>query len=318
MRILVKAFVLLFSVQALAAAAAPVPTGSRQVEIERVLVDYYRFMGEEDPAAGSALRDCDRIELTRAVADEISLLAPRQFNDLMGHLLADYRTNPEHRAVIEGLLGETRLRVLNEVLGLDRKHPIEGVIDDVFSVFTVAYAFRFGKGIWETRGSGLQGLPRFRLAVSNVVRNLAATRQQKLTLLGIGTGAAAAHAIYEYLETKRLDPASLLESVQKDVVREIAVRMAEARAQLKAVRLEQLRSRPAEFAASAEKLQDSAEQALGELEHLRKSAPQLAALLNPAADDAAANRNLCAQILMRLEQIELSGALRGSGGVRRY
>ena len=34
------------------------------------------------------------------------------------------------------------------------------LLDDVFAVWTVAYTFGFGKGLWASRGSGLKGIER--------------------------------------------------------------------------------------------------------------------------------------------------------------
>lgn len=191
-------------------------------EIADAIADYHEMPRASD--ADQALAS----EVADALADETAILGPVPFNDLVGHLLADYRHHSKHRASIADLLQRLRQRILPE---LKEEHSkLNSVLDGVILAWTAVYVYSFGKGLWKSRGSGLRGLPLFRHVVKKVTENLPVyTLKLELKTTGTGIALGAAQAVYYSLETHRMDPLPKLALLQKQILDEHEARIIDAR-----------------------------------------------------------------------------------------
>lgn len=181
-------------------------------QIEAAVVDYYRL---------SHRRSDEAQELASALSEEIALLHPVPFNDLIGHLLADYRHHPENRAAINALIAEVRDVSAAELRPAGKDQWIQTVIDDTFTAWAAAYAFGFGKGLWKSRGNGLGTLPRFREAISHAGAHIPLHLRTKLGITAAGASTGALHVVLNGLEIRKADPEHLLEAVQKDLLNDL-------------------------------------------------------------------------------------------------
>ncbi len=246
-------------------------------EIERMISkDFYRLYSSQ-PGKAETPDPAALAEITEAVAETIGVLPPETFNDIVGHLLAEYRQNPRNRAAIEALLPAVRAQVAR-TLDEDRKSPVFTVIDDVFRVWTAAYAFRFGKGLWASRGSGLKGIERFRHVVKTVTERLPQSRRSTLALAGVGTGIGLAHALYEHLQTRKLDPMPLLRETQREAVHELAVLAADLKTEVWAASGTLGVSRARSILSESRRIQI-------QVLHFSEAAPQLTSQLEPIVED---------------------------------
>lgn len=168
--------------------------------------------------AARPLYRADRLEMVQALADEIAVLAPVAFNDLLGHLLADYQQTPGDRPGLDGLFGALETGLQPEFKARRDRIALIVVIDDVFAAWSVASVFAFGRGVWISRGSGLETIPKFRLLVRNIVLSTPRSLRARLAVLGLGGGAAAVQLLYRALATTRQDPAPALAAVQAELV----------------------------------------------------------------------------------------------------
>jgi hypothetical protein len=279
-------------------------------EVEAAITEFYGFYNSQSSTIGGyGLSDIDKNELADAIADQIAVLGPGGFNDVIGHLAADYRQNPENRAAVEALMAISRFKVMTELLANDERTPLMTVLDDVFVVWSAAYMFGFGKGLWKSRGSGLKGVARFRHSVETVAGNLPKGRMNLLKIAGIGTSVGLVHSVYNYLETKKRDPMMLLRTIQTDVVHDLGVRAAGLRDVLKAINpnapnleIDALRMR----LSSADKEISSLEQ---QLMHLFTSATQLRGRMQPITEDIQVARSLIARLGMQFDIREIGDVL---------
>ena len=228
-------------------------------QIERAITDYYRFSNPESqpmgisssasdagvsssssmdaglpPVSGAGLEDVDLDELADALADQIAILPPIFFNDVLGHLMADYRHNMDHRAPIEILIQKLRTKVAAELQQRRESHPVLTVIGDTFTAFSVAYAFGFGRAVWTTRGQGLARIPRFQAVVRSASEFIQTRNVQVAALLG-GSAAGIAEVIYQRFQTQRQDPALALRSVRDQVVRDLATEVVNTKTTLESL-----------------------------------------------------------------------------------
>jgi hypothetical protein len=284
-------------------------------EIERAIVDFYGFYDNRSP--DFALSDVDKAEMADALADMVAVLRPTAFNDVLGHFAAEYRQNAKNREAIEILMLKSREKIARELQENRERHPVLTVIDDVFLVWTVTYSFGFGKGLWRSRGSGLQGLDRFKHVVRSVSENLPRGKRNALMIVGVGTTAGIIHAVYNHLETVKLDPRDLLTRIQADVVQELGTRMAGIRDELKAITPERLRLSPATYRDRFNVIDPEVSKMQRELEHLYVSAPHLRSRMQLIADDLRSVRTQLAQLSMQLDLLDYGNSHRspieGSG-----
>lgn len=276
--------------------AFPAPVFARSSfnpdEIEATISEFYGIYSATPGPEADGLTEADKLEIADSLGDMVAVLNPNQFNDVLGHLAADYRQNPDHRVPIELLLDLTYRKIAPELQHDREKHPVITVIDKVFLVWTIAYTFRFGKGLWRSRGSGLKGLERFQHVVKTTVAELRVKNPGEFRrILAIGAGIGVAEVIYDYLSTKKLDPRHMLSETQADIVRELAQKMADARKELKTL-FTLSKSDPARFRAGAAAsrarlaaIDGLASKAQPELQHLYDAASQLRATMEPIAAD---------------------------------
>ena len=278
-------------------------------ELEGGIQEFYDLYGTNgSDGTEGPLTPADKQEYAQSISEMVSYLDPTPFNDVVGHLAADYGTNPSHRAAIELIMSQIHAAVLPELRRQSEQSAVTTVLDDVFKAWTVAYAFGFGKGLWRSRGSGLQGLDRFKHVVTTISTNLPRTSREHLIAAGIGAGAGVAHAIYLHLQTKKLDPARVLLDAQSSVVQSLAEKTALARSQLN--RYGQMREIPGGERETVRSLLQTVDPALrstqDELTHLYDAAPSLRSRMSPIADDLRAARTLVGQLSLRLDGDELS------------
>jgi hypothetical protein len=301
-------------------------------QIERAIIEYYDFFNQQQPTDQSAdagtghatpsaplLEDADLIELADALADQLAILPPIAFNDVLGHLMADYRHHADHRAPIELLVAKIYTKIAGELQQRRESHPVLTVIGDTFTAFGVAYAFGFGRAAWGTRGRGLRGIARFQAIVQGA-SDAVMTRNARLAVLLGGTSVGIAHALYNHLETQRLDPSLLLRNTRADLARDLSRRIAELRAEVEqAIQLDEGRS-AAERASTLQRREQTFRRASDalpsltqEVEQLHSIAPALRGTLEPAHQDLRNAIELCLQLARRLP--ENSPVLHGAPGV---
>jgi hypothetical protein len=273
-------------------------------ELEGAIREFYDLYGTQ----GADLTEADKLEYADSVAEMVSILDPTPFNDVVGHMAADYGSNPAHRPAIELILTRLHSAVLPQLRAQAEHSAVMTVLDDVFKAWTVAYAFGFGKGLWRSRGSGLQGIERFRHVVTTVSANLPRTTRQHLMAAGIGAGAGIGHAIYLHLQTKKLDPSQILRDAQSSVVQRLATQTADARAELsRYAGLPEIASTQRETVrALLQRLDPQLRSAQDELSHLYDTAPHLRPQMSPIADDLRAARGMLGRVSLKLDGDELS------------
>ena len=248
------------------------------VEIEAAIIEYYDFYNS--PPSG--LNETDLTEMAGALAEMIGILKPTAFNDVMGHLVSDYGNHSENRDAIQLLMSLTHDQIANE-LKMDKENPVLTVVDDVFKVWSVAYAFGFGKGIWISRGSGLAGIEKFKFIVQNISREFVRVNKSAVWITAAGGAIGVTHAVYGYLATKKLDPRALLENAQGGILMDIATRMAKYRDELRAIRLEKdpKNDHQKRFA----EIQKEVTEATQSLQYLYNQTPYLRGKMEPIAQD---------------------------------
>jgi hypothetical protein len=273
-------------------------------ELEAAIINFYEIHAGTAPGSAD-LTDIDRQEMADALADMVAILKPTQFNDVVGHLAVDYRQNPEHREPIEQLSYRIYEKILPELEERREGHPVITVIDDVFLAFSLAYTFGFGKGLWRSRGSGLTGIARFKHVVKTISTNLPRGRRTSLALLGIGTTAGVIHAVYNHLETKKLDPKDLLSSTQDGVVTDLATKIAALRDELKAIKDADLEADPARYRTRLTEAEKTLMSSQKEMEHLYTAASQFRSRMQPIAEDLVSVRAQLSRLNAKLDLIEL-------------
>lgn len=231
-------------------------------ELEGKITRYYRVHDKPSgPAYGAAL------------AKRLALLPPESFNDLLGHLGSDYWHHPENRQAIGALLERLTEAVRPELEAQD-EHPIHKFITDFSTAFVAAYAFGFGKSVWQTRGLGLKRLELFKTVLKNTLAEARLiNRVYRWELLAAGTGAGAIHAVYAELETKKRNPETFLRAIQQELLHRHATRAAALRDLL----TEQARLGKALSEAELEAISAEAETISDEVDLLHESAPELRA-----------------------------------------
>jgi hypothetical protein len=206
-------------------------------QVEQAITEFYSV--SQDPSLSGA----DREELADALADEITILRPIYYNSVIGLLVQEYRQEADHRQMIEGLIEHVQSKVQPELDRVSQRHPVITVVDDVFRVWSAVYVVGMSQGLWESRASGLKGIERFREAVTRVTQSIPSRRRAALLAVGIGTPVGIAHAIYQHLETRRIDPTRLLREEQKDIVSSIRAALAKHQAERGARQLTASRAR---------------------------------------------------------------------------
>lgn len=256
----------------------------RPDEVYCAIIEYYGFSAGLSPGSDQ-LTSADKHEMADALADMLAILAPESFNDVMGHLVVDYRQHPRFRAGLEDLMSTTYSKISEELHRTRDQHPVVTVIDDVFKVWGVVYVFGFGRGLWRSRGSGLKGLEKFRHIVKTVSTNLPRSRRAMLAIAGVGTTIGIVEAIYNHLETKKLDPRELLRSVQSEAVTGLATTIVVLRDELRPVTQAQVRAGPERYRTRVLEVRAQVRGLLTEVEHLYAAAEPLRSQLQPVAQD---------------------------------
>jgi len=278
-------------------------------ELEGGIKEFYDLYGSNgtDGTEGP-LTEIDKLEYADSISELVSYLDPTPFNDVVGHMAADYGTNPTHRGAIEAIVSRLHAAVLPQLRAQSEQSALTTVVDDVFKAWTVAYAFGFGKGVWKSRGSGLQGLERFKYVVTSISANLPKSTREHLIAAGVGGAVGVAHAVYLHLQTKKLDPARVLLDAQAGVAQNLGVKTAQARASLtRYSRMQQIPSaEQATVRTLIQTLDPELRETQDELTHLYDAAPPLRPQLSPIADDLRAARGLVGRIGLKLDGNELS------------
>jgi hypothetical protein len=285
----------MLSIAALLMTAQPALAGSGKLFSPEVLETTIRELYElTDPARKSSedqpvLSNEDLASLCDGLGQQIAAQKAGAFNDITGHLLADWRQKPDHRRVIESLLTASRKHA-GQILAEQRSKPRPfdptlsngeraGVIameaiDQAMNVFTALYVFEFGRGLWKSRGQGLTKLEFFKQSL----RQASTSALQRRGLMVGGTAlATVVDVAIKQLEERYQDPTDELERLRKIRVQEIAVQVVKIRDQLRNGKLphEQVQS-------SGDLLMNKL---LPEVGHLLRSAPQLSFRIEPIAED---------------------------------
>ena len=248
-------------------------------EIETLITHMYGYYNGTVP---SDLQDVDRGEYALVVAEELAALDAAPFNDVMGHLAADYGSNPDHRAAIEHIMNSTHDTVL-PLLREYRDHSVFWTfVDDTFSVFAVVYAFQFGRSMWRSRGKGLQLVGRFREATQAAKLG----RRAWLMTAGVGVGVGAVHNLYLTLRTQKLDPKDILLAAQRGVVGKHQEDMATLRQEVEGITSGHVRDNPRIIEERLTQVERSVLQAVREMEHISRVAPEIDHMTQTARDDA--------------------------------
>ena len=249
------------------------------------LTDPNRKTSEEQPV----LSNEDLASLCDGLDQQIAAQKAGAFNDITGHLLADWRQKPDHRRVIEALLAASRKHA-GQVLAEQRSKPRPfdptlsngeraGVIamealDQTMNIFTALYVFEFGRGLWKSRGQGLTKLEFFKQSL----RQASTSALQRRGLIAGGTALATVVDIaVKQLEERYQDPTDELERLRKIRIQEIALQVVKIRDRLRKGELphEQVQ-------ASGDLLLNKL---LPEVGHLLRTAPQLGFRIEPIAED---------------------------------
>src|SRR5690606_32857954 len=72
-------------------------------KVEEAIARYYLVYNLSDTRYGR-LTPANKAEIARAIGEKVAILNPTQYNDVLGHLAADYRHHPENREAIESIL----------------------------------------------------------------------------------------------------------------------------------------------------------------------------------------------------------------------
>jgi|GEM_PF-5251172 len=276
-------------------AAQPVLAGSGKLfspeVLETTIRELYEFTDPERERNENqpALSNEDLALVCDGLGQQIAAQKAGAFNDITGHLLADWRQKPDHRRVIESILSASRKHA-GQTLAEQRSKPRPfdptlsngeraGVIamealDQTMNVFTLLYVFEFGRGLWKSRGQGLTKLGFFKQSLRQASNQ--ALQHRKLLVAGSALATVVDVAIKQ-LEERYLDPSDELEKLRELRVREIAVEVASLRAQLRAGKL------------AHEQVQTSGDRLLKkllpEVGHLLRTATQLSYRIDPIAED---------------------------------
>ncbi len=256
----------------------------RPDEVYCAVVEYYGFSANLSPGS-DPLTASDKHEMAEALADMLAVLPPASFNDVLGHLVVDYRQHPRFRAGLEDLMISAYSKISEELRQNRDRHPVVTVINDVFKVWGVVYIFGFGRGLWRSRGSGLKGLEKFRHIVTTVSTNLPRGRRAMLAIVGVGTTLGIIEAIYSHLETQKLDPRELLRAAQSEVVTGLGTTIAGLRDELRPVTQAQVRAEPERYRTRIIEVKAQVRGLLTEVEHLYATAEPLRSRLQPVAQD---------------------------------
>ena len=195
-----------------------------QETIEALMRDYYAEVTHPD----SPLSDSDKAEYAVDVMDQILLLPPSVFNDVIYHAMADYHHHPENRPAIEQLCKSVlvekttdsaadayRARVREDWNKNSQVSFIQTVLDDAAIAFALTYSFQFGKGAWQGWKSSLSsgsssGVTRFKAALEAASERLARGKETRKAALKWGGAMGLIHASYQALRTERVNPVRVL------------------------------------------------------------------------------------------------------------
>jgi len=290
--------VVLLALIALVSFNSPAQAGSifDPEEIQRTIVAFYKLYRPELKAdTQDPLTDIDKVELAQAIAEHISLLKPTQFNDVLGHLAAEYRQSPENRDAIGVLMLQCQDQVAAQLMADKSSSAVVTVIHDVFTVWAIYSSIGFAKG-WVSKGAGLQTLKPFQRALQWVMKN----RNDALLITVDGVTVGVTHAIINYLTVKKLSPRDLLAHAQQDVLYEIASMAAARLAELRALPPEQLKNDVAAVSKRLKEIEKEFFSFRSQLAQLKSAAPQLTERARPIATDLLAIEGLLVKLRMSL------------------
>ena len=260
------------------ARAEPGASSFSREEIYASLVDYYRYFGptDADPAAPmlpDALTEADKREWADATADMIYILPVEDYNQLMSDLATDYVESHPHRLALEMLFSLTRTKLLPYLQEQREIHPLTTVLGGVLTAFTFAEGYGFIKGggrAWRAaRGAGtMRRSAIFRRVISGGIRGMRPTTRSALAVAGLGTAAGITHAIYESLETRKIDPNVILMGAQQRAVRELGERVVVWRDELRQLTEAQIRQETDRHGRRMDEIIALSQQATRERTHL--------------------------------------------------
>ena len=290
-------------------------------EIEELITNMYGYYNGTVP---SDLRDVDRNEYAQVVADNIGCLDPGPFNEVLGHLAANYGTVPTDRPAIEHIMRTTHDTVLPVLQGYRDHSVFWTFVDDTFAVFTVVYMFRFAlrnptrvvegaagaervaSGFFRSGGRGLSWYRKFQEAA--YVAKMQRFSRPWLATLGAGLAVGAIDNLYAVLSTHKMDPNEILHDAQRGVVGRHQESMAAVLADVRLITSDVIRADPRGIESRLTQYERTTLDTEQELNHIR----EVSADLNGMAETA---RMDIASIKRRLRDLwdQTDSALLGAG-----
>jgi hypothetical protein len=285
--------------------------------IETTVRELYTLVGNqskgEETSEAPVLSADDLNILCDGLGQQVAAQKPEAFNDIVGHLLADWRQHVRHRSVIEAVLGAARAHAAHELAEQRSKpRPFDpnlsngeraGVIaleaiDQTMNVFTLLYTFEFGRGLWKSRGQGLTKLEFFKTSLRQASE---ASLKKRGLLVGGSALTTVVKVAYLQLETRKMDPREELLKVRIQRVHDIAVRVVQIRDRLLSNKttLEEIQA-----------LGKESVELLPEVQGILKAAPDLTRKLEPIAEDLSEVQGLLAKLGFEPDYLEL-----GAGSV---
>lgn len=306
-------------------------------ELSREKEDAAYMMEDDDLTCADGYlcgRSASLESVGRYLAEQITLLKPVHFNSVIALLMKDYHTRPGHRPSIETLIANVHALVEPELRRNREKHPVLTVMGDVITVWSGLYAFNFGRGLWAARTQGLRGIREFQRAVQATHGQLAPFKRSALKAAKYGTLPALSHALYQQLETRKVNPRDLLQHAQANVLERcviwrtvtekyavnlksttvyrtrnrqvcaassgLAREVAGLRGAVEQIPLEQVRRNPERYKAMISVLTERNISYQNQVLHLRESAGFLQKRLEPVAIDLLATSSLLGGLLQEI------------------
>ncbi|MGE0614045.1 MAG: hypothetical protein AB7P04_00255 [Bacteriovoracia bacterium] len=240
---------------------------------------------------------------------------PHAFNDIVGHLLAEYAHHPDIRQPLAQLLEKVR-ELLSAELRARREHSvITSAIGDVFWVWSMASLMAgVGKGRLFTAGKGLTTLRRFRQIVSKVSADIfRAGIDPKVLKISVGVGIpyAIAKEITYQIETKRIDPLDALERIQRSLIEEKTKLMGANRRALEGMlplEGQHLLEHQIKFKALLRQVEKDIDATDIDMADLYINAKHLKAELEPVAEDVIFCRDAVAKLYERYRNLMATSA----------
>jgi hypothetical protein len=304
-----------------------------QKSTEALLEDFYDQMASDPERAhtNSELESAsNRDSYAVIVFDEILRLPNRQFNNVLLHVMADYRKHPEHRDAIERIAVASRTLRSSDPAADALRESFRGelvhhrviefadtMLKDALTAASLMSFFQFGRGFYAGMRSEAEGMLKFK-TVYRMVRKSTTSRTALLQIAaaaGAGLHAGMVHAAYDQLADEtfeaisevKWDPGQMLRVVQSDLVREAAVRAAKLRDEMRTLsRLQgtDFEQKAPELRGRLAVIDTQVDEDTTAMSHLSDAAPEYRSRLELVADDLMETRTLTNRLGSRLDLFE--------------